>query len=241
MGLRIIEILAKLKDSENIKTRQGIFSPVFRLLMSLLIIILTALSGNAIFSISILAILLIIVAVNKAADIVTIVKPVIFPVMLTVIIMLPAVFMGNPKSMLTVSLKVLISLLTISIMNFYSGWQGLSSALDTLRLPEMFIMVMDTTIRYIHILGQICSDMDEAVRLRRIGKKDVRKEGLSGIAGTAYLRSKDMAYSMSEAMTCRCFTGKYKTSKKYGFTGYDLLCIIFMALILIYFIYTEKI
>ncbi len=88
----------------------------------------------------------------------------------------------------------------------------MTGAFASLHLPSIFIYTLDSTIRYLFILGCFLAALSEAVWLRTFGKTNWRKAGTGGIMGTAALKSNQMAGRQYEAMLCRGFRGKYHTS-----------------------------
>ncbi|MCJ7690687.1 MAG: energy-coupling factor transporter transmembrane protein EcfT, partial [Clostridiaceae bacterium] len=61
---------------------------------------------------------------------------------------------------------------------------------------------------------------------RSVGKNKNKSTSASGIIGTMFIKSKEMAEDMYGAMECRGFTGEYKLHNKYKFRLNDALCII---------------
>jgi len=76
----------------------------------------------------------------------------------------------------------------------------------------MFILVLDITLKYITLLGDFALSMLYALRLRSVGKNDGKTASLSAVAGTMFLKSKEMAEEMYAAMECRGFTGTYRVT-----------------------------
>jgi cobalt/nickel transport system permease protein len=51
-----------------------------------------------------------------------------------------------------------------------------------------------------------------ALKLRSVGRNAGKTASISGIAGTLFLKSKEMAEEMYAAMECRGFTGEYRAA-----------------------------
>lgn len=241
MNLKLMKLLAGLskRDRNESRKRRVNISPALLLILTIVTILLSALSGNAVFTVTVLAVLFVRTALLPAEDIREILAPLLLPVIMTVAIMLPAVFMGSPATLLTVTMKVLASLLSLSLLNHDAGWKGISSALSGLHMPDTFIFILDTTMRFLTILGNFSNSIIEAVSLRRVGKKNWKNAGTGGILGTTFLKSEQLAEEMSEAMTCRGFTGKYRTYEHHRFSIQDALVLTIMACLIVFFIYTE--
>ena len=116
----ILRVLSRLRESDlkddgrGRSERAGILNgtkkgggadrsglPVVCLLSALLLILLCALSRNAVFTVTMLAVLLARAAVLPIRQMKRVMQTLLLPCMFTLIIMLPAVFLGSPKTMLT--------------------------------------------------------------------------------------------------------------------------------------------
>lgn len=211
-ALRVMRLIAALTDTKaqtQVKAQSRI-SPVLRLLVCLETILLSSLSGNAFFSVSIIAVLLLLTAMLQGEQIRRMAGRIVLPVLLTALLMLPAVFLGSPRSLLTVTMKVFTAMLCLALLNEHVPWQALTGALSALHAPDLFVMTLDTTVRFFVLLGRYAARMSEAVSLRRVGTKTWKNAGTGGILGTTWLKSQRMLQANTEAMTCRCFNGTYK-------------------------------
>ena len=62
------------------------------------------------------------------------------------------------------------------------AWHELTGALRTFRVPSLVIFILDTTLRYIAILGQEASDLLTALKLRSVGHNPDKKSAMSGVS-----------------------------------------------------------
>ncbi|MGI6051687.1 MAG: energy-coupling factor transporter transmembrane component T family protein [Bilifractor sp.] len=241
MGIKFMELIGHLLESDRTYQKKNTkVMPLLRLVVAFLVILLCAFSQNAFFTVSITAVLLLRLAGMRAEAIAAILKRLALPVLFTMLLMLPAVFMGSPGSLLTVSMKVFESLLTLGILNEDLSWKEMTGAIAALHVPGIVVLTLDTTIRFLVILGRMSERMSEAVMLRRVGKKNWRNAGTGGILGTVFLKSEQMAEKSAEAMRCRCFNGTYKrhSRQKPGLADGLYACII--PVLIIWFIYTNQ-
>lgn len=210
--IHIIGII--IKSDRNSQAQEGkvrIF-PLLRLLAAILTILLCALSKNALFTVTVISVELLRTALLSADQIRRVIRPVLTAAFFTALIMLPAVFMGYPSTFGTVTMKVFESVMVLALLNEKVAWKDMTGAFASLHLPSIFIYTLDSTIRYLFILGCFLAALSEAVWLRTFGKTNWRKAGTGGIMGTAALKSNQMAGRQYEAMLCRGFRGKYHTS-----------------------------
>ena len=208
MGLKFMQMIGRLLESDQrFYKSQTKVMPQLRLAVAFLVILLCALSSNAFFTLSIIAVLLVRLAALPAEEIAAILKRLLLPVLFTMILLLPAVFLSSPRTMLTVAMKVFESLLVLGILNSDLTWKEITGSLGSLHVPGVVVLTLDTTVRFLVILGRYAERMAEAVSLRRVGRKNWRSAGTGGILGTTFLKSQQMSERSAEAMRCRCFSG----------------------------------
>ena len=219
--------------------------PVVCLLSALLLIILLcALSRNAVFTVTVLAVLLARAAALPIRQLKRVMETLFLPCMFTLIIMLPAVFLGSPKTMLTVTLKVAEAevaeaVLALSLMGTAVSFQRLTEAFRQLHFPELFVLVLDLSIRYLVILGHYSGALLEAVTMRSVGTVSWKHSGAGGILGTTFLKSQQMAQQTEEAMRLRGFDGAYPALNRSRFGLRDVLILSADVLALLFFVYTQ--
>jgi len=214
--------------------------PALRLSVAFLTILLCALSRNAIYVVMIIAAELAWLCVKPPAVIWNILKPVLLSSLFCMFVMLPAVFMGHPRTLMTVSLKVFESVLILSQLGSSISWKKMTDAFRTLHAPQLFVFTLDMTMRFLVILGRYSNAILEAVTLRRVGADHWKNAGTGGILGTTFLRAQQMSIETSEAMSCRCFDGEYRSYRKHKIGTPDMLYTLLIPLLVILFVYTQK-
>lgn len=105
-------------------------------------------------------------------------------------------------------------------------WNSLTNAIKAFYVPDIFIFVLDITLPYIVLLGEYSINMLYALKLRSVGVNKEKSSSLAAIGGTIFLKSKEMADEMYQAMECRGFCGEYKVRRIFGVTFLDLSFII---------------
>ena len=106
---------------------------------------------------------------------------------------------------LRVGAAVSLSVLMISTI----GWSRLMRALAQLRLPRAFVMVLDMTYRYIHVLLDTVATMFLARRSRMVAKPTAREiRSMGGSAVTSiFSKSLHMSEQVYLAMLARGYAG----------------------------------
>ena len=181
-----------------------------KLLVCLAMILLTSLAHNMLIVYIILAILLAHIVFLKSELLVKTVTTALVAACLSAVILIPAIFLGSPQSMLTVSIKVFVSVGLVGLLASTTEWNRLTAGLAAFHIPDVFIFTLDITLKYIVILGNISMDMLNALRLRSIGRNRSKAESLSGVLGVTFLKSRQMSEEMFQAMQCRGFEGEYR-------------------------------
>lgn len=235
-----LRLLSRLKnDSDNFKAKE--VNTSLRLFVVLIMIVLTALSKNFMFVLFMIALFLIKVAMIKGDKIRELLK-IIFPVLLfSFIILLPSVFMGSPKTLLTILGKILVCTGLVLELNLTAPVGDITKSLKLFHLPDIFIFTLNITIKYIMLLGKICDEMLTALKIRSIGKAKDKKSEMSGIMGTIFIKSKNSATDTAKAMECRGFDGKYPKQKIKKPQPRDFLYMLVLVLVVGAFVYLEVI
>lgn len=212
MNLRVMRLISGIMNTEKNtgKRIESGISPALRLVVSIVTILLCAISRNAFFTGCVIGIELLRTALMDAEAIRSILERTILPVIFTAILMIPAVFLGSPGTFGTVTIKVFESVLVLSVLNEEVAWNEMTGALSELHAPQMFVMTLDTSVRFLVLLGRYSGRLLEAVSLRRVGKKNWKNAGTGGVLGVTWLKSQQMLHANAEAMSCRCFDGTYR-------------------------------
>ncbi|SFT52785.1 cobalt/nickel transport system permease protein [Selenomonas sp. GACV-9] len=159
----------------------------------------------------------------------------------SLLLILPAIALGSGALVLLLPAKTFLSVAALSILRSLLPWNELTAALRRFHVPQTVIFLLDTTLRYIILLGEIARDMLTALKLRSIGKNRHKQRAAGGILGTMFLRSKEMSETMYEAMICRGFTGEYLPARQQSFRPGDNLLLLIHLLYLYLFLRLEAI
>jgi cobalt ECF transporter T component CbiQ len=116
-------------------------------------------------------------------------------------------------------------------------WSKLARALAILRIPKLFITILDMTYRYIFVLSRLVVEIFEARYLRTVGKVRGRDNRKFLAGGMAHLLTKSVYLSQEvyDSMICRGFTGEPVALDQFRLTRNDFVWIansIIIAIIL---------
>ena len=238
--LAVLGVLGRIKTSGNVQNElmQNLApSAPVKLLFCIFLIVLTSCAHNMFFVYCLLAVILAHMCFVGSKMLKQVVASCLGAGLLSMLLLLPAAFLGSPASMLTISCKVFVSVGFIGIMGATTPWNALTAGLRFYHVPDVFIFVFDITIKYIVILGNICSEMLTALTMRSVGRNNNKSGALSGILGVTYFKSRRMADEMCDAMACRGFEGEYVRGHSGHLRAADILYIAFMLAVLGLFIY----
>ena len=221
----VLSVLAKMRFYEG---KDGKFSatPSLKLFYTLLYIVLTACSGNYLFTLIMCAAVTVRLAFFPAKSICQVLSGTAGAVLISVLLLLPAVFMGNPQTLANITARVYVSVTLVGILSAGTSWNKLTGSMRTFRIPSLFIFTLDITLKYISVLGEICIDILRAVGLRSVGKNQEKTKAFSGVLGITFLKSSEMAEEMYASMCCRGFTGEYSIGQKYKIRVTDIFYIL---------------
>ena len=239
-----MSVLGALAGIRNNPERRGDqlgrrVSPALRLGASFLLILLVSLSRNAWFLALAGTIELVLVSLLSPRGIVRVLKTSLVAALFAFVVFLPSAFWGNWPGVLVLAAKVLMSVAAASLVSTTMDWASISKGLSSLRVPDLFILVLDLTIKYIALLGLLVLDMLHALKLRSVGRNRSKTASLGGIAGTVFLKSREAATEMYEAMECRGFSGSYRGRTKRKPCAADIVFAGMAALFVVLFFLTQ--
>ncbi len=113
---------------------------------------------------------------------------------------------GGLISLAVLLLRTILCVGAVLILVAATPFSRLTGQLRRLHVPNLFVMLLEMTYRYISVLIQESADMLTAYRLRSNGAKwpDIRHFGV--FVGQLLLRSTDRAERVYQAMQCRLYS-----------------------------------
>lgn len=238
--LSILNTLTRFRIQTEYKSSKVTINAFLKILFTILLITFVSLSRQFAFLVIVDVYLLFIVSLLKAQQIKYIGKMGILASIMTVILLIPSILMGNKNNSFMLVIKVLSSVTAVNITACTTNWYDNISALRLFFIPNIFIFVFDITLKYIVILGDFSLNMLYSLKLRSVGISISKTTSLSGIIGTMFLKSKEMAEEMYGAMECRCFTGEYRRSKKLKINLSDIIFITINIMVIYSYFYFDR-
>ncbi len=212
------------------KTENGVFYRIdatLKFIFTFILIIILSLSQSFQFILLCDSYIILILGMLEWRDIKRTAVLIIVAGIFASLILLPSALMGNLHNTTILLLKIIGNITAVNILANSTKWSHLTRSLKFIKIPDVLILVLDITIKYIFILGEFSINMLYSIRLRSIGKNDKKHQSLANLMGVLFLKSKEMAELTYSAMECRGFNGRYLPSWKYHIKPED--CIYFGA------------
>jgi len=204
-------------------------------------VLLLSLSNSFSFAVVVIVYILVILSFLDAEIILKVFKISFIMAFFTFIMLLPSLFIGSRNSSTLMTVKVFATVAVLNILTRTTRWNDITGALRFFHAPDLFILVLDITIKYIMMLGEYALSMLYSLKMRSVGKNRRKYTSLSGIAGTMFIKSREMAEDMYSAMECRGFTGEYKSHRSLRLGLADFGFILANIGIAFAYIYLERI
>ena len=226
----------RLDDGES---WAGSPSAVAKLAIALAVVVMTSLARNFFFVTVVLAVVLARMALLPTGKLVRVVRTAALAAGLTLLVMVPAVLVGQSRSPVTVTAKVLASTCVVMTATVTTAPFELAGALRWLRVPDVVVLTLDLAVRSIHDLGQVALEVLTALRLRSVGRNRDKRGSLGGVGGVVLLKSADAARQTYDAMRCRGFEGEYAVPRGHALRPLDAAWAAGLALLALLFVYLE--
>jgi len=234
--LSVFKVIARIK-MQDINQSQTYVHVSLKVFFTFVLLLLLSITRSFVFVIIVNVYLLLLLSLIDADSLVKILKMSLGVTLFTAIIMLPAIIWRNYYSCIMITSKIFATVTTIGLLSHTTKWNDITGALRRFHIPGIFILILDITIKYMYLLGDLTLNMLYALKLRSVGKNRNKYMSMAGIAGSIFLQSKEMAEDMYHAMECRCFTGEYPIYNKSKFKWMDYLYILLNVGFIILFIY----
>ncbi len=232
--LSLASVLRQLRLDDGRSSPLSPTAPV-KLALALGVIIVNSLAANLMVTLILLAFVLVRAAFLPGRALARAAAVAGMAALLAFVLMLPAVFLGQPASAARLSLKALVSTGLAMELALTTPAGKLTGALRAFHVPNLVIMTIDLALKSIVQLGDCALETLTALSLRSVGRNDDKRSSMSAVGGTLFVRSSIAAQETYDAMRCRCFTGTYDIVGTVGsLHGADIVWIVafFLAIVL---------
>ena len=237
-ALSISSALARLRLDGGAETPLSPSAPV-KLLLALACLLLVSLARNYLFVLIVLAGVLVRACLLPRAALLRVVTTSLGAALLALVIMLPAILLGQPHSALGIAGKTLTCSGIAMETALSTPPAELTGALRKLGMPNVLIMTLDLTLKSIVRLGEVALEALSALRLRSVGRNQHKDLSMGGIGGVVLLKAAEAAQQTHDAMRCRGFTGSYDMPHSWRPRAIDLVWLCLLAVLLAIFCYLQ--
>jgi cobalt/nickel transport system permease protein len=249
----ITQTLERSLFAEAVSLRPGFFQsldPRLKIITTLILLIGVSMAHNLWIIICVYLLVLVLALVSAVPAEFFIRRVWLAVPLFTGVIALPALFLipGQPlvhlpmgltitqtgaRSVLFLLLRVATSLSLVLLLIMTTPWNTVLGALGVLKVPDVFILVLGMTFRYIYLLLHIANDMFLSRKSRVIGKMSRKQERhmLAAIGATLLGKSLNMSSEVYLAMVSRGYRGTVVTLKPFRMQGKDWLWATFFSAI----------
>ncbi len=231
--------LSKARRVDERNSSRIAFSTQIKLALTLTLVLLISASRNFAFVEIVGAAFLVLLASYEPKKLARVLALPVQAVFLSILILAPSLFWGQTRAFFTIPCKTFLSTTALSILAYSTNWNRFTCAFKSFGVPDAALFIFDLTLKYVVVLCDICLETLDAVRLRSVGRNRRKAQTLGGIAGTTFLRAEESAREQFDAMTCRCFSGKYRRFKAPA-RPIDSLGVALCAILWILFVYLER-
>lgn len=239
--LSLLGILSRIKGQETPANQRFKINATLKVIFTFLLVLLLSLSSSFSFVIVVSVYVLVVLSLLDAEIIIKVFKVSIIMALFTFIMLLPAILLGSGNSSIMLTGKIFATVAAVNILSRTTRWNDITGALRFFHVPDLIILVLDIAIKYIMMLGEYSLSMLYSLKMRSIGKNRRKYTSLSGIAGTMFIKSREMAEDMYSAMECRGFTGEYKSHRSFRLGLADFGFLLANIGITFAYIYLERI
>jgi cobalt/nickel transport system permease protein len=225
--LSIIGVLSRIRRG-TLSGKNGYYAvfPPVKIFFTVLMILFLALSRNIHYVLIVDSVILLTASLLALKDIRNIfaVSAVVFA--FSTVILLPSALTGNFSNSLMILLKIAGCVTLVNMLSHTSKMDDITLSLGMFCLPDVVILIIDLTFKYIVILGDLSVDMLLSLKLRSIGKNRRKRHSFSSLIGVLFLKSKEMSEDAYDAMQCRGFDSGYGRKLKFTVKPVDLAYVI---------------
>ena len=233
----LIKIISIIRQNKNQDKLVYSINPTLKVVSVIVMILCVSISRSFIYLLLIdIYVLFNLFLMEKKSRKRILFKSLMFP-LITLIALIPSMFYGNIYNSLLLFQKLILTILIMNLLSHNTKWSEISKSLKLLFIPDIFIWIMDITIKYIVLLGEHSINLLYALKLRSIGITSNKYNSLTGIMGNLFIKSYKMSEEMFHAMECRGFVGEYTTKVNLKLKKIDYVYLAINILLVGLFIY----
>ncbi|ACX53040.1 cobalt ABC transporter, inner membrane subunit CbiQ [Ammonifex degensii KC4] len=142
----------------------------------------------------------------------------------------------------TIVLRAADSVSWVILLTLTTPWPQLLKALRVFRVPQLFVLILEMTLRYIFLLLQLSVETFEAYRFRLVGPPPAREKRrfIASLIGNVLVRTQALSEEVYQAMQARGYTGEPRVLIPYRFGRADLVFGLALLILLAALLYLDR-
>ena len=138
-------------------------------------------------------------------------------------------------SLIAILLRTYLCVMAVFVLIATTPFSALTRELRRLKIPQLFVALIEMIYRYIGVLIDEAGSMSLAYKLRSVNSKGIAMKDMGPFVGRLTLRSFDRGERIYSAMVCRGFGGEFPERAPVKMPAGDIavaciLCVVFAAL-----------
>lgn len=196
-------------------------SPWVRIVELIGLTILIVLSSQVMFLWLMLILMLVHLLILPGSVIITISKKLCKLLLVSLVVLLPSLLLQANNIGLFLA-RIALIMLNISIFLSITSWPQFIQGLKQLHLPNVIILTLDITMKYVYTLGVYIQELLSSIKLRTFGQH-VNRRVLGVIIGQVYLSAKKRTSDLYQAMLLRGYNSNNVASWRLSWNKYDVI------------------
>lgn len=120
------------------------------------------------------------------------------------------------------------------------SWPRMAAALAALRVPAVLVLVLDSAVRGIAVLGRVATQLTEALALRSVGRNRDKSSSAGAVLGMTFVHASVFSQAQAEAMACRGYDGQHTAAAERTSGGAAVCYALALAALVAAFAWLER-
>jgi len=198
-ALQVTRAIAQFRLDDGRDTPLSPAAPT-KIVFALCTILMVSLSRNHLFVLVVLAGMLVRACLLPQRALARVMSGAAVAALLTGLVMLPAVLVGQPRAAATLATKAFVCAGITLTTALSTPAAKLTHAMRSFGLPSIAIMTIDLALRSIVRLGETATEALAALGLRSVGRNPDKRGAIGGVGGVVLLKAARASQETFDAM-----------------------------------------
>lgn len=236
--LSMTSVLARLRFDDGTVARFSP-SPVIKLVLCLVTILLTSLARNYLFVLVMLACLLARDLLLPQRALTRVMGGALSAAAFALVVMAPAALIGQPRAGFTLAGKAFVCTGIALTWASTTPHAQLTASLRAAGMPSLAIMAITVALASIVRLGETAAEALAALTLRSVGRNRHKMTSVGGVGGVVLVKASLAAQATHDAMRCRGFDGEIHGGAALTWKRHDILWLAGLVVLVLFFLFCQ--